>query len=828
MKIPKINTAEVERFYELLGHKSETEIRAIDPNKRGAIVPQFAKTKEDFVKLVEGNNGTKNVYSALNEREQGGTKQEDVISLNCVLVDIDPIRRRTAEDKGITDEALASGKVAATDAEMAKAIAKTREVVRGLEGTMGYEVGGVIMSGNGCGILIPLSPSIEVTDANRDTLGTNLKAFGLHLTQHYNDDDTTIDPTVFELARITKVPGTLSIKGENLPHRPHRLAKWIEYYGPKRNDKLRARLLKKPKIKRATTKQGLVVPVAIANEIKTQIENGTILTNSSGKVPAGQRHYAYMSVFGVLSNQGYARGQINAAIQYLNQTFTEHPKSFEAVAAELEGIYYPTKSEVTPDDFAKGAERLRQELANIQCAELGSLSTDGGVCFAPMRHGKDFLPGPYADKIQKAVPIVTLEQTLEMFYFEAQTGVYLPAEGKLRQWTQQLLAQLNKPNKFAQVRHIIQGSTIRSMEGLTPPAHLIAVKNGILDTQTGTLTPHTPDWFFVSFLPVTFDPEAKCPEIEKFMASLVDDVELRTTLYEAIAYCLHRGYPIQKLIVLLGGGDNGKSTFLNLLQAFLGEENISHLSLQEIGNNPFAKVQLYQKFANIFDDLDQSALKQTGTLKMATGGGRFAAEKKHQQARVHFTNTAKMIFSANNLPVTLTDDSPAFFRRMELIPLVKRFLVGSKERDANMLDKITTPSELSGLLNKCLEILPGLIKKAAYTHSPATESVQADYINRSDPVAAFVGANLRREVLGTIAKDAVYSAYVDYCEKRKVPAKANNIFTTELKRVAAWITTTYERRPEGRTMCYKGCVWKAADTDPPKKKAGQQDLEEQK
>ncbi|MFH0817505.1 MAG: hypothetical protein V1909_02615 [Candidatus Micrarchaeota archaeon] len=374
------------KFYELLGHKSETELRPIDPNKKTTINPTFLYSKATFVQTCEENNGKKNVYAGLNERTPGGTKKENVITLNCAVIDIDAIRRRMLQDKGITDAELEGGKTAASDEELAKVLAKLKEVVDYLT-AIGCEIGGTLMSGNGAQILIPFSPAIELTEANRFTIETNLKEFGRHLGEKFNDEDATIDPTVFELARIAKVPGTLSIKGKNLKHRPWRLAQWLNYYGPQHNDKLRARLLQLTKARSSTTEAPLVVPVHIAREIDGMIKDRTILTNPNHKIPAGERHYSFMKLWGRLSSQAYSREQIAQAIQYLNQTKTEQPKSSKDVAMEIQDILYPTQNEVVNEEqYAEAAQRLEKDVSKVSQRKTQQLSSVEHISAA--LHGK--------------------------------------------------------------------------------------------------------------------------------------------------------------------------------------------------------------------------------------------------------------------------------------------------------------------------------------------------------------------------------------------------------------------------------------------------------
>src|SRR5262249_38970517 len=48
----------------------------------------------------------------------------------------------------------------------------------------------------------------------------------------------------------------------------------------------------------------------------------------------------------------------------------------------------------------------------------------------------------------------------------------------------------------------------------------VSLQNGILEVQTGRLLPHSPDWFSFNCLPFDYDPQAQCPEFEKYLESV--------------------------------------------------------------------------------------------------------------------------------------------------------------------------------------------------------------------------------------------------------------------------------------------------------------------
>ncbi|MFB6294608.1 MAG: phage/plasmid primase, P4 family, partial [Candidatus Nanohaloarchaea archaeon] len=146
----------------------------------------------------------------------------------------------------------------------------------------------------------------------------------------------------------------------------------------------------------------------------------------------------------------------------------------------------------------------------------------------------------------------------------------------------------------------------------------VPLQNGWYNLEEDRLEAPDPDKFIAHELPIQYQEDADCPRIREFLHEVVEDENV-PVLQELIGYCLYRDYPINKAFMLLGDGKNGKSTFLNLLKAFLGEENVATPSLHTLAENRFAKADLYGKLANIHADLSAQKLYSTGVFKMLTG-----------------------------------------------------------------------------------------------------------------------------------------------------------------------------------------------------------------
>ncbi|MGI0016477.1 MAG: DNA primase family protein, partial [Nitrososphaera sp.] len=132
--------------------------------------------------------------------------------------------------------------------------------------------------------------------------------------------------------------------------------------------------------------------------------------------------------------------------------------------------------------------------------------------------------------------------------------------------------------------------------------------------------------------------------------------------------------------------------------SLLGRENCSSASLQEL-NDKFIPVKLDGMMANVCADLKTDKISDSGNFKMLVSGDRMLVQHKNKDP-YYFENYAKLIFSANQIPET-ADKSYAYFRRWIIIPFNRTF--EGVEDDKNLIEKLTTPEELSGILNLALK-----------------------------------------------------------------------------------------------------------------------------
>ena len=256
-------------------------------------------------------------------------------------------------------------------------------------------------------------------------------------------------------------------------------------------------------------------------------------------------------------------------------------------------------------------------------------------------------------------------------------------------------------------------------------------------------------------------------------------------MLEYIGYCLIRTNKFQKDLMCVGYEDNGKSVMLKVITRFLGLENVSSKTLHSLVKERFATADLFGKLANIFADLSAKRLQDVEAFKVLASGDRISAERKFQDS-FEFEPTAKLIFSANTPPKPTEDMENAYYKRWILVSFnLRKYCFFCKRpivKDPDLLEKLTTDEELSGLLNLALISARRLLAKRTFVKSPTTEEVRERYQRLSDPVKAWLDD---RCVLGAqyeTDKQEAHSDFINYCWDKRLNRLEINALGRELSK----------------------------------------------
>jgi P4 family phage/plasmid primase-like protien len=257
--------------------------------------------------------------------------------------------------------------------------------------------------------------------------------------------------------------------------------------------------------------------------------------------------------------------------------------------------------------------------------------------------------------------------------YKYEGGRYVECDFGVRRKTQELMEKSGFASKWSshRGREVVQYVMLKSPELWDePPVADVNLKNGILNTHTGQLREHSPDFLSPIQIPVVYDPAATCPRWDTFIAEVfpADSIELAP---EIIGDLITPDRSIQKSILLVGEGGNGKGVFLAGCIAFVGRENVTTVPLHKLESDRFSASRLYGKLVNCCADLPSEDLASTSMFKALTGGDIITGERKYENS-FDFKPYARLLFSANHPPRS-KDASKAFFDRWVGCPVRGEF-----------------------------------------------------------------------------------------------------------------------------------------------------------
>jgi len=384
------------------------------------------------------------------------------------------------------------------------------------------------------------------------------------------------------------------------------------------------------------------------------------------------------------------------------------------------------------------------------------------------------------EEIKRTNKIYTLRHDEKEEIWIYSDGIYIP-EGKtyIKEFIRKTLGDLYTSHLANLIIEKIETDTFIHDEDffIDEDPNLICLQNGIFNIKSKRLMDYDNKYFFFQKIPIEYEKKARCRNIIKFFESTLKEGDVKT-LQECFGYMLYRKYRYEKAFMFNGDGSNGKSKCVELMKRFLGIQNCASLSLQRMeAHQNFDLCELHTKLANLSADLSYSSLKDTGNFKSLTCEDPVSAPRKFKN-NLKFTNYAKMIFCANELPKPV-DLSTGFFRRWILIDFPYTFYTAeeydnhigekdAKKADIKIIEKISNQEELNGLFNWAVLGWERLEKNKSFSNTRSMEELKETWISRSDSFQAFCSKYMKDDINGSVRKSSLLRYYSKYCKINKL------------------------------------------------------------
>lgn len=326
-------------------------------------------------------------------------------------------------------------------------------------------------------------------------------------------------------------------------------------------------------------------------------------------------------------------------------------------------------------------------------------------------------------------------------------------------------------------------------------ARYIAFNNGIYDIVSDTMLPFSPEFVITNKIPWDYVPNAYSEIADVTLNKLAcHEDDTRALLEEAIGYGFYRRNEMRKSFMLVGDKKNGKSTLLDMIQNVLGDDNVSNLDANEIGDR-FLTAELNSMLANIGDDIDKKYIGNTGYLKKIIAGNKVQAQKKGKDP-FKLAPYTKMYFSANNIP-RFDDSTGALFDRFIIIPFNAVFSPNDPDFDPYIKYKLEDREVMEYLITIGIEGLKRVLKNKDFTMPETVKQELKKFNENNNPILLFFDELTVEEIVDRTTKE-IYTRYDYWCKENSIkPLGAINFGQTLTKHFG--LTTKVKSR-EGKSQ----------------------------
>lgn len=311
--------------------------------------------------------------------------------------------------------------------------------------------------------------------------------------------------------------------------------------------------------------------------------------------------------------------------------------------------------------------------------------------------------------------------------------------------------------------------------------------NGLVDLRTGRLT-DMGSRFVTKRAGVAYDPDAKCPTWEAFVARIMgDDKEKVRFVQQACGYALTGSIHEQCIFVLWGGGGNGKTALIETVRAILGEyarnADISTFEYQGADRVRSDLARLAGSRLVTTSEGEDGAEVSEATIKKVTGGEPITAAFKFRD-EFEYRPRFKVFWISNHRPDIRRADK-GIWRRIRLIPFTVEIPQSERRPLADVVAEFVRsegPGILAWMVRGCLEWQ----RESLVANPPvAVAAATAEYREEMNVLGEFLSATAYFDAGASCSVAALYREYVNWCEVWKEKPMSKIRFGNRLREQGA-------------------------------------------
>lgn len=422
-------------------------------------------------------------------------------------------------------------------------------------------------------------------------------------------------------------------------------------------------------------------------------------------------------------------------------------------------------------------EEMRDRLNRLaECAGLAGLDVYDGCVYPGARGGMSVMEDRLARSLVKAENLIFCGD--DFWQWRGDLGIWKLQREKTWIDRQVRRALRDQPrgeetitsNRVNSIRNLAKSERVVFPEALNSlPDGCFAVKNGVLNLDTGELMPHKAGYLASVQIPHNYDPEAECPQWLAWLEDRQEDEETRLQIQEIFGYCLATHINYHSFFFIYGDGGTGKSTCVDTLIDLVGGDNIKSVELTEL-DNAFERRSLVGKSVMLARELTTNSFKHIGIIKAIVSGDPISVDVKHGQG-FDFRPSCRVLMESNVIAAS-PDSSGGFERRFIQVNFDKR--IDRKKIEFGFQARFK--EEMPGILNWALEGYQRLKKRGRFEHTARSERASKEFKNHRAQVESFLAAEwivdhgADYEKVQPMKLEVVFDLYREWCEDEGVVA----------------------------------------------------------
>ncbi|MFG2330169.1 phage/plasmid primase, P4 family [Streptomyces sp. NPDC048604] len=236
------------------------------------------------------------------------------------------------------------------------------------------------------------------------------------------------------------------------------------------------------------------------------------------------------------------------------------------------------------------------------------------------------------------------------------------------------LTSLLGRNRINAITSLARGIVEENAEAFDSHPDLLNTPTGIVDLRTGELSPHDPAKLLTKITTVGYRPGARHDDWDAALMACPQDCHawLQIRVGQGLT-----GYmtPDDTMVLLKGGGENGKSTVMGTLMEAAGGYHVlvsDRVLMADPGAHPTELMDFRGARLAVAEELPEARRMSVKRLKDAVGTPRMKA-RYIRQNNVEWEATHSLFLSTNYLPI-IEETDHGTWRRLQLLTFPYKFL----------------------------------------------------------------------------------------------------------------------------------------------------------